>query len=115
MKEKAFSRKGIVDEEFDKGIALKKGSNMQQTVFATYDGNVLKLEKQAGLKKNKRYLIKIESDLRKSEINEFTSDPAYDLSALAVKTGISDLALEHDHYLYGLPKRRKSHASKLLR
>ena len=27
-------------------------------------------------------------------------------ASLAVKTGIPDLATEHDHYLYGTPKRR---------
>ncbi len=31
-------------------------------------------------------------------------DAAFDLSSLAVKTGISDLSTEHDHYLYGTPK-----------
>ena len=28
-----------------------------------------------------------------------------DLDSLAVDTGINDLAVQHDHYLYGLPKR----------
>ncbi len=31
-------------------------------------------------------------------------DPAADFSDIAVKTGISDLAINIDHYLYGLPK-----------
>jgi len=33
-------------------------------------------------------------------------DPAFDISSLAVTTDIQDLSIEHDHYLYGLPKRR---------
>lgn len=33
------------------------------------------------------------------------ADPAYDLASMAEATGISDLALNIDHYLYGLPKR----------
>ena len=28
-----------------------------------------------------------------------------DLDSLAVETGINDLAVQHDHYLYGTPKR----------
>lgn len=28
-----------------------------------------------------------------------------DLDLLAVETGINDLAAQHDHYLYGVPKR----------
>ena len=31
-------------------------------------------------------------------------DPVYRLSELAVDTGISDLAEQHDHYVYGTPK-----------
>jgi hypothetical protein len=33
------------------------------------------------------------------------SDPAYDISSLAVSTNIHDLVTEHDHYLYGVPKK----------
>ncbi len=28
-----------------------------------------------------------------------------DVDALAIETGIPDLATQHDHYLYGVPKR----------
>jgi len=28
-----------------------------------------------------------------------------DLDSLAVDTGINDLAVQHDHYLYGMPKK----------
>ena len=28
-----------------------------------------------------------------------------DLDLLAVETGIKDLAVQHDHYLYGMPKK----------
>ena len=34
------------------------------------------------------------------------SDPADDLSSGAVDMGPSDLAHQHDHYLYGTPKRK---------
>ena len=32
-------------------------------------------------------------------------DPLFTIHELAVDTGISDLAHNHDHYLYGVPKR----------
>ncbi len=34
-------------------------------------------------------------------------DPADDLAAEAVPTGIPDLASQHDHYIYGTPKREE--------
>lgn len=34
-------------------------------------------------------------------------DPAYDLAAEAVSTGLPDLAAQHDHYVYGVAKRAK--------
>jgi predicted DNA-binding antitoxin AbrB/MazE fold protein len=37
-------------------------------------------------------------------LGERTEDPAYNLAEIAEETGISDLATNIDHYLYGLPK-----------
>jgi len=34
-------------------------------------------------------------------------DPADDLSSFAVDTGIPDLAAQHDHYIYGTPKKEE--------
>jgi hypothetical protein len=34
-------------------------------------------------------------------------DPADHLEAAAVSTGIADLASQHDHYIYGTPKREE--------
>ncbi|WP_346865094.1 hypothetical protein [Methanocalculus sp. MSAO_Arc2] len=39
------------------------------------------------------------------DVCDAEDDPAYRISSLAVDTGIEDLAVEHDHYLYGTPKR----------
>ena len=39
-----------------------------------------------------------------------SSDSLLRLASYAVNTGISDLAAEHDHYLYGTPKRSKRKA-----
>jgi predicted DNA-binding antitoxin AbrB/MazE fold protein len=35
--------------------------------------------------------------------DESTDDPAHNLGRIAEETGISDLATNIDHYLYGLP------------
>lgn len=40
-----------------------------------------------------------------SEVIEVTEDPLFTIHELAMDTGISDLAQNHDHYLYGTPKR----------
>ena len=38
-------------------------------------------------------------------VAEEAAAPLYDIHIAAVKTGIPDLAHQHDHYLYGLDKR----------
>ena len=74
-----------------------------KTLHAVFDGKVLRPEESVDLEMGTRYVLSIES---KQEINDdIEKDPAFDLSSLAVKTNISDLATEHDHYLYGIPKR----------
>ena len=45
--------------------------------------------------------IEIEKDIVTSE----DSWDGLDVSAISVDTGIEDFAENHDHYLYGLPKR----------
>lgn len=76
---------------------------MTKTLHAVFDGKVLKPEESVDLEVGKRYVLTIEP---KQKIPDVKEDPAFDLSSLAVKTNISDLAREHDHYLYGISKRR---------
>ena len=76
---------------------------MTQTLYATYDGQVLMPEGKVDLLPNQRYLIRIEvtsaqEPKRKKKILQRLSERAMDL-------GISDLAAQHDHYLYGTEKR----------
>ena len=78
---------------------------MTRTVRAIFDGKVFHPEGVVDLKINKRYRLKIESIKAKNEIDDVELDPAYNISSLAVDTGIPDLASNHDHYLYGLPKK----------
>ena len=73
-----------------------------KTLHAVFDGKVLKPVKPVDLKVGTRYVLTVES---KQEVTDVEKDPAFNLSSLAVKTNISDLSTEHDHYLYGMPRR----------
>jgi len=44
------------------------------------------------------------------ELEPVEKDPSFDVTSLAFETGITDLAVEHNHYLYGTPKRRAKNA-----
>ena len=68
-----------------------------------FDGDVLRPIDEIELIPGKKYTVIIES-VDDGEINP-ERDPAYNIASLAVDTGISDLACEHDHYLYGTEKR----------
>ena len=84
---------------------------MTKKVRAVFDGKVLCPQEPVELEINGHYVLKIEP-VKKKELTannkDVESDPAFDLAPLAVKTGIADLASEHDHYLYGIPK-QESH------
>ncbi|VFM95086.1 MAG: hypothetical protein BECKG1743D_GA0114223_101526 [Candidatus Kentron sp. G] len=76
---------------------------MAQTLYATYDGHVFTPENDVDLLPNQRYSIRIEREPEqkpepKKRILQRLSDRAMDF-------GISDLAAQHDHYLYGTEKR----------
>lgn len=70
-----------------------------ETVHAIYDGKTFRLKQPLDLK------IGQEVELVVRELEPVESDPSFDLASLAVETGITYLAVEHDHYLYGTPKR----------
>jgi len=78
---------------------------MTTKVRAVFDGKVFCPEEPVELEINRHYILKIEPVEEEKEIDEIEADSAFDLASLAVKTGIPDLATEHDHYLYGTPKR----------
>ena len=76
---------------------------MTQTLYATFDGHVFTPEGHIDLLPNERYLLRIEfkpkqKPSRKKKILQRISERAMDL-------GVSDLAAQHDHYLYGTKKR----------
>ena len=70
-----------------------------ETVHAVYEGNIFRLKHPLNLKRGQ------EVELTVKEVEPAENDPSYNISSLAVETGISDLAEEHGHYLYGTPER----------
>jgi hypothetical protein len=49
--------------------------------------------------------VRVEVTQSKTSTPKRSSDPITTIKDIAVRTGIPDLADQHDHYLYGLPKR----------
>jgi len=76
---------------------------MIKTLYATYDGHVLMPEEKIDLPSNQRYLIRIE--IKPKQKIKQKKKILQKLSARAMDLGISDLATQHDHYLYGTEKR----------
>ncbi len=78
---------------------------MSQTFYATFDGRVLTPEGNLKLDPNKRYLVKIEAQSLPKQQKKRKKNVLQKISARAKDLGVSDLAEQHDHYLYGTPKR----------
>ncbi len=76
---------------------------MTKTIYATYDGNVLMPEGKVDLLPNQRYLLRIEATNKEKPKQK--KKVLQRLSGRAMDLGISDLAAQHDHYLYGTEKR----------
>lgn len=76
---------------------------MKQSINATFDGQVFRPDEPLTLPANQRYRITIET----AEPAEAAATPNLlaDILAMAQDLGVPDLAEQHDHYLYGLPKR----------
>lgn len=81
---------------------------MGTTVRAIYKDGVFVPTQRPKLKLKEGQAV----DLFIKELPDVENDPAFDIASLAVETGIPDLATEHDHYLYGAPKRGKRNARK---
>lgn len=74
---------------------------MARTLHVTFDGKVLRPEEPVDLKLNTRYVVTIEHEEEKSDF----LDTLVKLAGTA--EGPEDWSVEHDHYLYGTPKRMK--------
>jgi len=75
---------------------------MTKTLTAVFDGQVLRPEGPVDLKPNARYQLIIEREVR--EIGDQDAWETLEQLAGTVQ-GPDDWAAEHDHYLYGTPKR----------
>ena len=80
---------------------------MKPAFRVTFDGQAFRPREPVDLPVDREYVVTVEGVARPGdgEPGDVDGDPALDLSDLAVHTGIPDLAHEHDHYLYGTPKR----------
>ncbi|MGH2584370.1 MAG: antitoxin family protein [Dehalococcoidia bacterium] len=77
---------------------------MARTVTATYDGEVLRPQEPIDLEPNKSYRVTIEEDVEQPQAHEMP-EVFRRILARARDLGVGDLAEQHDHYLYGTPKR----------
>ena len=80
---------------------------MTQTLLATYDGkNTLLIEEPLELPPNTKVKIIVEVTEEKSSESHETSPGVFGfILSQSQHLGISDWAENHDHYLYGVPKR----------
>ncbi|MBN1167854.1 MAG: hypothetical protein JXA44_12100 [Methanospirillaceae archaeon] len=79
---------------------------MATTTDVVFDGSVLRPIDEIKLIPGKKYTISIDSEKDYGKNPEL--NPAFNIASLAVDTGIPSLAHEHDHYLYGTPKKPKN-------
>ncbi|MBI1747042.1 MAG: antitoxin family protein [Acidobacteria bacterium] len=77
---------------------------MSKVIEAVYQNGQIKPLEEIVLPENARLLVTV---LEETSIpsNNLKNDPAYNLEDIAEETGITDLAQNIDHYLYGLPKK----------
>jgi hypothetical protein len=76
---------------------------MRITIDAVYDGEALRPEGPVDLRPHTRYRLIIE-DAVDPEPSGGPPEAVSHILARAEDLGVSDLAEQHDHYLYGTPK-----------
>jgi hypothetical protein len=74
-----------------------------QELYAIFDGEVLRPESKIDLDLNARYKVRVEKPI--SGFPEIKNRAFRRIAARAVHMGIRDFAEQHDHYLYGVPKK----------
>jgi len=75
------------------------------TIFhATFDGKALHPEEEVNLKPNTRYVIIIEEEANEAGTESREEYPLTSIRSIATDAGVSDLAINHNHYAHGRPK-----------
>jgi predicted flap endonuclease-1-like 5' DNA nuclease len=97
-----FSKFAIDTEITD--LAERHHHHIARGLKVTYDGEVLHLQEPIDLEPNKTYRITIEEDAEQPDADEMP-EVFRRILARARDLGVGDLAEQHDHYLYGTPKR----------
>lgn len=69
---------------------------MMDRIEAIYENGVFRPLTEVGIGEGERVELTV--------LPRKIKDPAFDLTEIAVETGLSDLATNIDYYLYGLPK-----------
>lgn len=77
---------------------------MKQTLEVIYDGEVFRPQEPVDLAPNQRYRATIEPTTEEQPLSGMPRSIARILQR-AEDLGVPDLAEQHDHYLYGTPKR----------
>jgi predicted DNA-binding antitoxin AbrB/MazE fold protein len=84
---------------------------MTTNLKAIYEKGVLRLKEPLSLPDGTQVDVTVTShEEDNSEPSQIMDDRSWDsltrlLSECAIDTGVPDLASQHDHYLYGIPKR----------
>ena len=80
---------------------------MNKTVTVTFDGTALHPDSPLNFKPNKRYRIQIISE---EQLPDTPKENAWDIleSLAGTFEAPEDWSIQHDHYLYGTPKRNLS-------
>ena len=86
----------------------------QKAIKGVYDGEVVRLLEPIKVRKGTGVIVTFPQGRKKAKwtmgrkgrsTTDLEKDPLFHISRLAVETGVRDLAAQHDHYLYGTPKR----------
>jgi predicted DNA-binding antitoxin AbrB/MazE fold protein len=83
---------------------------MTANIKAIYENGVLRLKEALPIPEGAQVDVTVTLDEEKTEDSTGAKDPSWNgftqlLAECAIDTGIADLSQQHDHYLYGVPKK----------
>jgi predicted DNA-binding antitoxin AbrB/MazE fold protein len=83
---------------------------MTTNLKAIYENGVLRLKEPLPLPEGTQVNVTVTSPDEETEVSEGMKDKSWEtltqlIAECAIDTGISDLAEQHDHYLYGIQKK----------